>query len=767
MSPTPPEAPVTSTGPAPGATPLASSRRSDERGGEAGRPDGHRVAGARPRRAAAPPSRPGPGPARRSRRGGRRRGRSRGRGPPCPPAPPGRRCRRPFRPGRSRARAGSVRATRLPGWTTMVSLKLRAAHSTSIWIGSSPSSLIGELGRRRSRGGRRLGGRRTPGWPSGPHCRRPGTLRLPCAGRSLAPMSPGGPLRHLAVAASPWPTWRPNACPAPASPPTATRCGGSSPGRPRAGAPCSCAAGPGRSPRSSRPPGRSIRSRVHEYGGGAWCLLGGGCRGTVRLRRATGSTGVACPRRTVRSPSAPEPAAGGSVHHGGLTAGPGRQRPGRAGDDSRRHGRAVGRPARTGHPGGGVDAVSRATTSSARRRVAPDGRRLAWVAWDHPDMPWDATSLWVGSIDPGGPDPDRVGERVSDGCSVDQPVWLDDETLVFVADATGWWQPWLWRGDGDPVRLGRARGGVPGPGLGARPAHRGGARRRAARLRLAPRRRRPARAASATDGAHQRARPAVRAWRPRCARTAAAWPGSGRPPTEPAGVWWRPAPAAAPPRGPSRARVPECRRPTWRSPSRSVLAAGPAGRVHAHFYRPRLAGGHGPDGERPPLVVLVPRGPDRQRRRRLRPGRPDAHDPRGYAVAAVDYAGSTGYGRAYRRALEGRVGRSTDVDDCVAVARVAGRRRPGRRARHGHPGRERRRAHRARRPRALGPFRRRGVAGTGSRDLLAALAGPPTTSSPATPTGSSGRCPTRRPLRRALADPPGRRDRRRGAAAPG
>jgi dipeptidyl aminopeptidase/acylaminoacyl peptidase len=88
--------------------------------------------------------------------------------------------------------------------------------------------------------------------------------------------------------------------------------------------------------------------------------------------------------------------------------------------------------------------------------------------------------------------------------------------------------------------------------------------------------------------------------------------------------------------------------------------------VHATYYPPRLRGWEGEPGERPPLIVHCHGGPTSS----AEPG----FDPfvqmlttRGYAVAAVDYAGSTGYGRAYRRALEGRWGEA-DVDDCVDVA---------------------------------------------------------------------------------------------------
>jgi dipeptidyl aminopeptidase/acylaminoacyl peptidase len=72
-------------------------------------------------------------------------------------------------------------------------------------------------------------------------------------------------------------------------------------------------------------------------------------------------------------------------------------------------------------------------------RLSPDGRRLAWLAWNHPNMPWDGTELWIGEIQPDG----SVGakERIAGGPdeSIFQPEWSPDGVLYFVSDRTGWW----------------------------------------------------------------------------------------------------------------------------------------------------------------------------------------------------------------------------------------------------------------------------------------------------------------------------------------
>ena len=75
----------------------------------------------------------------------------------------------------------------------------------------------------------------------------------------------------------------------------------------------------------------------------------------------------------------------------------------------------------------------------AAPRLSPDGTHLAWMAWNHPNMPWDGAELWVGEISADG-SLDRT-ERVAGGVdeSIFQPEWSPDGTLYFASDRTGWW----------------------------------------------------------------------------------------------------------------------------------------------------------------------------------------------------------------------------------------------------------------------------------------------------------------------------------------
>jgi dipeptidyl aminopeptidase/acylaminoacyl peptidase len=95
-------------------------------------------------------------------------------------------------------------------------------------------------------------------------------------------------------------------------------------------------------------------------------------------------------------------------------------------------------------------------------RLSPDGTRLAWLTWNHPNMPWDGTELWVGELD-------DVGRIAASKCvagggteSVFQPEWSPAGILHFVSDRTGWWNLYRVQGEGiEPLCEMTAEFGVP------------------------------------------------------------------------------------------------------------------------------------------------------------------------------------------------------------------------------------------------------------------------------------------------------------------
>ena len=103
-------------------------------------------------------------------------------------------------------------------------------------------------------------------------------------------------------------------------------------------------------------------------------------------------------------------------------------------------------------------------------RPSPDGRSLAWLSWDHPDMPWDATTLWLAELDEAGL-PVRAGGRSTPVPeeSLVQPEWAPDGQLYVMSDRSDFWS--LYRVDGRslvPVALLAAELAGPLWQLGAR-----------------------------------------------------------------------------------------------------------------------------------------------------------------------------------------------------------------------------------------------------------------------------------------------------------
>ncbi|GAB1646368.1 prolyl oligopeptidase family serine peptidase [Krasilnikovia sp. MM14-A1259] len=313
-------------------------------------------------------------------------------------------------------------------------------------------------------------------------------------------------------------------------------------------------------------------------------------------------------------------------------------------------------------------------------RVSPDGRRLAWIGWNHPLMPWDGSELMVADLAGGvASGPRRVlgGPQVS----VPQVEWAGPSSLYAMADPDGWWN--LHRidlhGDGDRVRcvlpmprdcagplwsVGPTWFAVTGVGVVLR--HGVGRQRLAlwdpasgALRDLAPAWTQFGSAIAGTgigDGAQVDGDAAV-------VVVAAA---EGREST----VLHVPLPRAVerPAAEPIACTIAphEDLRP-WNPVAERRIARGVDGRqVHYVYYPPTNPRFAGPPGAVPPLLVHAHGGPT---------SRADASPDlefglfcsRGFAVASVDYGGSTGYGRAYRDRLRGAWG-IVDVEDCVAVA---------------------------------------------------------------------------------------------------
>jgi dipeptidyl aminopeptidase/acylaminoacyl peptidase len=408
------------------------------------------------------------------------------------------------------------------------------------------------------------------------------------------------------------------------------------------------------------PPGFSVRSRVHEYGGGAYTVVNDEVYFThfddQRLyRQAAGGE--------------PQPVtADGLMRHADMVS-DGRGRLICVREDHRK----PGEPANSlvsldiagGDEGRTLVAGNDFYSSPA---LAPDGRRLAWLTWNHPDMPWTGAELWLGDLDKNGALSGARRVAGGTGESIFQPQWSADGLLYFVSDRTGWWN--LYReGDGGVEALQptgasmEAEFGRPQWLLGASTYgfSAGGAVICAftrqgiwslARLEADDGRLNP------IDTPYT-AISMVRARRD-CAVMLA---GSA---TEPESVVLLDLKSGA---------VQVVRRSSqvavddgYLSQPEAVEFATENGlTAHAFYYPPRNREFRAPAGERPPLLVLSHGGPTSATTTTLNLQK-QYWTSRGFAVLDVNYGGSTGYGRDYRRRLDGQWG-IVDVNDCANGAR--------------------------------------------------------------------------------------------------
>ncbi len=177
----------------------------------------------------------------------------------------------------------------------------------------------------------------------------------------------------------------------------------------------------------------NVRTRVHEYGGGAWTVADGvlyfsndSDRRLYRLDR-----GAAAPRPI--TPEGPWRYADGIIDkHRDRWIG--------VREDHAVEGREpVNQIVAIDAAGTRVLAAGHDFYSSPR--LSPDGRKLAYLAWDHPRMPWVGTTLYMQDLEGGEPVEIAGGERES----IFQPEWSPDGALYFVSDRTGWWN--LYTGD--------------------------------------------------------------------------------------------------------------------------------------------------------------------------------------------------------------------------------------------------------------------------------------------------------------------------------
>jgi dipeptidyl aminopeptidase/acylaminoacyl peptidase len=420
------------------------------------------------------------------------------------------------------------------------------------------------------------------------------------------------------------------------------------------------------------PEGFNARTAVHEYGGGAWWVRGQTLWfanwADQRLYRLTA--------RALPVPVTPEPevARGDRWADGDL-------------DPSGQWLAVVReRHAPTGHVANEIALLDAAGDGEPRvlvtgpdfvadPRFSPDGRRLCWLQWDHPDMPWDGNELVVATIEPGegglrldaptivAGRPHYAAGGSANGESIVQPRWHADGSLWFVSDRTGWWNLYRWTpGGGVEPRVvidgeiglpqwvfGQSRYDFLDDGRPVFAYQRGGLDHLAV--------------VDSDGSVRDLDVPDTAIVGVEVAGGDVLFIGGG-PTSEPAVVRVNVASGARDLLRPPRDLGLD---PAWFSMPEPISFPSAGGRTaHALYYPPTNPDASSPPGERPPLLVMIHGGPTAAARPMLQLGI-QYWTSRGFAVVDVNYGGSTGYGRAYRRELDGAWG-VVDLDDCVAAA---------------------------------------------------------------------------------------------------
>ena len=406
------------------------------------------------------------------------------------------------------------------------------------------------------------------------------------------------------------------------------------------------------------PPGFNARSRVHEYGGGHYAVKDG----TVYFTNFDD-------QRLYRQDldAAPRPiTAEADIRHADMLVDSARGRVIAVREDHTTGAHEAGNAIVSLDAEGKREPITLASGNDfySTPKLSPDGNRLAWQTWNHPNMPWDGSEVWVGELDREGRLISRRKIAGGDNESVQQPSWSPQGELYFVSDRNDWWNLYRARGEGDePVARRAAEFGAPQWIFGQRffdfhgpneivciYSDTGGSK--LGRIDLDSGQlhhvelfytslhnvqvsgNRLAMYASTSTLAERVLVIDLDTLKQEVVKTA-------NPAHIEQGYFSVPKPIEFPTENGKTA--------------------------HAFYYAPRNQEHEAPAGEKPPLIVQVHGGPTGS----AGPTYPFEYQywtSRGFALVDVNYGGSSGYGRAYRQRLNGMWG-VVDVDDCINAAK--------------------------------------------------------------------------------------------------
>jgi dipeptidyl aminopeptidase/acylaminoacyl peptidase len=407
----------------------------------------------------------------------------------------------------------------------------------------------------------------------------------------------------------------------------------------------------------------SARTRVHEYGGGAYVVHGS----TLFFSNFADQRLYRQDRDADPRPITPEPPIPAAVRYADATLTQDgsllicvRERHQSEGPDATNE--LVALPA-DGEGDARVIATGHDFYSSPR--ISPDGRQIAWLVWDHPRMPWDGSELWVGDFAQGGTITNQ--RKIAGGPqeSIFQPEWSPAGQLHFVSDRTGWWN--LYRQHGDSVEplapmaaefgaaqwvFGMSMYAFVGEGRIACIYSQNGFDHLAI---LTP------------DQPLQTLELPYTAFARRLRSSGNTLVFVAASPTEaPAVIRFDTATGA---RDVLRRSLAHEVDPKYISAPRPIAfpTADAEAMAYALYYPPANADYTGQDNERPPLIVESHGGPTGMTQAQLNLDI-QYWTSRGFGVVDVNYGGSSGFSRPYRERLNGKWG-IVDTADCISAAR--------------------------------------------------------------------------------------------------
>jgi dipeptidyl aminopeptidase/acylaminoacyl peptidase len=410
------------------------------------------------------------------------------------------------------------------------------------------------------------------------------------------------------------------------------------------------------------PAGFNARTRVHEYGGGDYFVS----NGTIVFSNFTDQRLYLQQFGAVPKPLTPE---------GALRYADGQS-------DTRRNLFFCVREDHSG-PGEAVNTLVRIDLNGdddgkiivsgndfySSPRLSPDGSRLAWLTWNHPNMPWDGTELWIGKLSDDGSV--IAKEKIAGGVdeSIFQPEWSPDGILYLASDRTGWWNLYRWRENQvEPLCAMDAEFGQPQWVFGT-PLYGFASARRIICSYSKDGRDHLASLDTETKALSDIELPLTAISQLRVSRSRVVFIGASTAEATSIVSLDLIAEKLEVLRRSRESAVDEA----YIAPARAIAFPTEEGlTAHGYFYAPRNRDYGAPADEKPPLIVMSHGGPTSSSSASLKYSI-QYWTSRGIAVLDVNYGGSSGYGRAYRERLNGQWG-IVDVDDCVNGGRYVAER---------------------------------------------------------------------------------------------